>query len=408
MNQQFDRAFVGWLYEGPETGSSEAMSRALDAVHRTRQRPGWAVFERWIPMELTMRTAGLPRPRLVVIIAALLAAAVATTILLAGATHRAAPPFGPAGNGKIVVDVNATLWTADADGANPRALGADAGRDSSATFSPDGTRLAFLSRGADGRSSVLVTRAEGGDAVNVTGSMRVVPGDALSRIGWAPDGSWLVFESMDAGVGRLFVVNADGTGLRQLPSGDKARRSPTVSPDGTWLAYQEQSTGGPATSSLGISRPDGSEAHNLVTVNLTDGSFLRAQWSADSGRLAYFRSEGNAHVVATVDLDGVETVVSKPGDDPFNPVWSPDATRLAYGASAGVVVVDVATQSRVTIPPQLAGCDVFWSPDGTALLGLGASCTELYRIPLDDPGAATRIAVPAGTISFATWQRIAP
>lgn len=408
MTQQFDRAFVAWLHEGPEMGPSEAISRTLEAVHRTRQRPSWAVPERWIPMELTMRPAAFPRPVFLVVVAALLAAALATALLLAGSQRRPAPPFGPAANGAIVVDVDSTFWITDATGANPRALEAGQGFASSATFSPDGMRLAFLSRGSDGTFAILVTRADGSDAVNVTGAMKIVTGGALPRIGWAPDGSWLVFESTEGGVGRLFVVGADGTGLRPLASGDVEHRSPSVSPDGKWIAYQERSISGPATSALRISRPDGSDARTLVSVNLRDGSFLRAQWSSDSQRLAYFRSAGDGHLVATVDFAGVETVVSEPADDPFNPVWSPDATRLAYGAKSGVVVVDVATRARLTIPPRLAGCDVFWSPDGTALLGLGASCTELYRIPLDNPDAATQIAVPAGNISFATWQRLAP
>jgi Tol biopolymer transport system component len=361
-------------------------------------------------MELTMRRAIVPRPFLFVVLAALLAAAVATTILIAGAVRRPAPPFGPAGNGAIVMDLDSTLWITDGSGANPRALEVGRGRASSPAFSPDGTHLAFQSRADNGLSSIFVTRADGADAVNVTGTMSIITGEAQTRIGWAPDGSWLVFESTDSGLWRLFIVNMDGSGLRQLPASDADQKSPTVSPDGTWIAYQERSADAAARSSLVITRPDGTETRNLISVDVSDGSFYRAQWSPDSSRLVYFRTEGDVHVAATVDLNGRETIVSGPDDDVFNPVWSPDGNHLAYGGGAegGAVVVDLTTSSRQAIPAGVSGCDVFWSPDGSELLGLAPDCTSLYRIPLDDPDAATRIAVPSGTINVATWQRVAP
>lgn len=407
MNQQVDRTFAAWLREGPETGPSEAMGRAFDAIHRTGQRPRWAVADWWIPTRLAIQPAAASRPVLLVV-AVLLAAAVVAGLLLAGTPPRPAPPFGLAGNGVIVLDVGSTLWRVRPDGQGTTALQIGDGRAFSPTFSPDGTRLAYLSGESDrGPFSIIVARADGSDAVKVTGTMEVRSG-ALAAIGWAPDASWLVFESTHNSRQRLFVVGADGSGLRQLPADDRDQRWPSVSPAGTMLAFQVTDAGS-ATTALGVSRVDGTDARTLVSVEVRNASFAGSQWSADSQRIAYFRSGGGPHVVAIVDLAGVETVVSRPGEDAFNPVWSPDATRLAYATETdGVVVVDMTTKSRLPIPPGLGDCGVAWAPDGSALLGLGTSCTELYRIPLEDPGAATRIAVPAGTINNATWQRIAP
>jgi hypothetical protein len=77
--------------------------------------------------------------------------------------------------------------------------------------------------------------------------------------------------------------------------------------------------------------------------------------------------------------------------------------------TTGGFVVDVNDQTkRVLIPRAFSDCGIGWAPDATALLGLDAECTGLYRIPLADPRAATRIGLPEGPIDNATWQRTAP
>jgi hypothetical protein len=114
--------------------------------------------------------------------------------------------------------------------------------------------------------------------------------------------------------------------------------------------------------------------------------------------------------VGVAGLDGSETLVSLPGEDAFNVEWSPDGAHLLYALGSGeTVIVDTdAPADRVTIPMGLAGCGATWSPDATAILGLGSTCTRLFRIPIADPAAATPIDIPEGPINIATWQRTAP
>jgi Tol biopolymer transport system component len=408
MNQQTDRAFLEWLNDGPNTGPSEAMSRAAEAVHRTGQRPGWATVEWWVPSR-PVWFSGSQRLVLVTVLAALLLAAVVGVLLIAGTWPK---PAQLGGNGAIVVDVGSTLYQVEPDGSDPTVLAIGLGHAYSPTFSPDGTRFAFLSRQGDaGPFSIFVAGGDGRAAVNVTGAMEV-NGTELAGIAWAPDASRIVFESIAGGTSRLYTVGVDGSGLRPLFDDAESRKSPTISPDGTWLAYQLQSPTGDGAdfgSFLAVSRTDGSDERRLLSVDIINASFLGSQWAADSRRLAYFRSISGPHTVAITDLTGRETVVSQPGEDAFNPVWSLDGTRLVYATEAsGTVVVDVATGARQVLPLGLAECGAAWAPDGTALLGLGASCTELYRIPLSNPAAATRVALPPGQINVATWQQVAP
>jgi Tol biopolymer transport system component len=357
-------------------------------------------------MERSVRLSGSQRLVLLTLIAALLVAAAVGVLLLAGA--RLKPLLG--GNGAIVVDVASTLYRIEPGSSDPVVLPIGLGHAYSPTFSPDGTRLAFVTRaGATGPFSIWVAKSDGTDARSVTGAMEVQGGE-LAGLAWAPDAKSIVFASIKAGGNRLYTVRADGTDVRALPDSDDSRTWPSISPDGAWLAYQVQPLSGDVgKTSLGLSRVDGSDARILLSVDASDASFAGSQWAPDSSRLAYFRSGGRSHTVAIADLTGREVVVSRPDEDAFNPVWSPDGTRLLYATeSSGVVVVDLASSARQIIPKGYAECGAVWAPDGSAVLGLGASCTDLFRIPLANPAATVRLPVPTGSINTASWQAVTP
>ncbi|OGO55919.1 MAG: hypothetical protein A2V85_07845 [Chloroflexi bacterium RBG_16_72_14] len=360
-------------------------------------------------MQLTMRPAIVPRPLVILLAVALLAAALAGALLLAGSQNRLRP-FGLASNGAIIVDVDARLWRANADGSNPQVLEIGLGRAFSPVFSPDGTKVAFLSQAAERTPmSVFVANTDGSGARNVTGDMAVVAGP-LDSVAWSPDGTRLVFSSSDDGRLSLYVVGADGTGLAALTGADGSRRFPRWSPDGQWLAYQLKPSAVPGGTHLAISRPDGSDERRLQSVEDGNASFAAPQWSADSKRIAFFRKEGYAHVVGITDLDGTEEIVSVPGEDAVNPAWSPDDAHLLYTLANGAMVIinGDTPANRVTIPAGVAGCGASWSPDATVILGLGETCTQLFRIPVDDPASTTPIDIPEGPINIAAWQRTAP
>jgi Tol biopolymer transport system component len=408
MTNAPDRLLGEWLADGPDQGPRPALERALAATRRTPQRPGWTFVQRWLPMDLAMRRAFVPGPLILVLLAALVALALAGALLFVGSRHRPAPPFGPAANGPIILDVDGQLIRMRPDGSDPQPIALGLGAAYSPVFSPDGTRVAFLTGpGPNNPMSAFVANADGGDARNVSGEMNIV-GNRLAWGSWSPDSTKIAFATAADQWSRLYVVGADGSGLRAISGTDGDRKYPAWSPDGAWLAYQLTPADPSAGTALAIARPDGSGERVLVTGDRTLSSLAAPQWSPYGSTIAFTVTRFSHDRVGIVGPDRSVRFVSDP--DVAGGGWSPDGRSLLAAAnSGGGLILDVETSRvRTTIPEGFTECAAMWSPDGTVILGWGTDCRELWRIPVGDPAHPTRISLPDGLINDAAWQRLAP
>jgi WD40 repeat protein len=405
MTNASDRLLVEWLTEGPDNGPRPALERALAATRRTPQRPGWTFVQRWIPMELAMRRALVPRPLILILLAALVALVLAGVILSVGSPHRLPPAFGPAANGAILVDVDGQLISMRQDGSDARPIPIGLGLVHSPAFSPDGTKIAFLT-GPEQRKpqSLFLANADGSGARNVTGGLQIVA-NPIDEISWSPDGQSVAFGSIADGRWKVFVVGIDGTNLRAIGGDENDREFPAWSPDGAWIAYRIM-TG--TDTRLAIARPDGTNERVLVAGDRAPASLAGPKWAPVGSTIAFSVTRDSHDRVGIVGPDTRVRLVSDP--DVFGAAWSPDGrSLLATTLSNGGLILDVESWTvRTTIPRGLIDCAAMWSPDGTSILGWGRDCRELWRFPVADPAAATRVVVPDGLINVAGWQRLAP
>lgn len=149
------------------------------------------------------------------------------------------------------------------------------------TWSPDGKRLAFGSnRHGDRKWRVYVTWVEGreeaqelvfgespdwsradgrivfrgcGPTCEVWGlyvtdeqganQTLLVADPSATAPAWSPDGRWVAFMSNRDGNWELYMVGADGLGLRRLTNGPEHDGVPAWSPDGRWIAFLSHRTG---------------------------------------------------------------------------------------------------------------------------------------------------------------------
>jgi TolB protein len=418
MTDPTERAFAAWLLDGPDVGPPEGLARAIAQTRRTRQRPGWLVAERWLPMDQPMQRVLPPRPAILLLVAALIAAGLATAVYLGTQPRKLADAPAPAGNGLIAFDADGQVFVADADGRTPRRIEGGLGQSYSPTFSRDGTRIAFWSSrtGAQGPLSIFVAPADGSAPPVEINRERPSLGRHDVPLAWSPDGRTIAF----VGGNEILLAATDGSGITQLPTHDEpgatARRWPPVfSLDGRWLAYRE-SVGDVAR--LVALRTDGSEARRLVEAPNGSDAYTSIEWAPDSSRLVYHRPDPTREgigpgVVETVGIDGTIRPVSPRGEEAFDPSWSPDGRWIAFGINDGgrhrvVVAAPDGTQRRVLDAD--AGCVLGWSPDSRYLFGYASECfgPRLTRIPIDDPSAARIIDLPGSTSGRSSWQRVEP
>src|SRR5207249_748494 len=96
---------------------------------------------------------------------------------------------------------------------------------SQASFSPDGRLLAYVGQteGKDVLYLLDVARRE-------TVRRFDLPIEGVTSPSWSPDGGQLVFSGNEGGLTDLYVVNADGSGLRQLTHDRNGDVQPSWSP----------------------------------------------------------------------------------------------------------------------------------------------------------------------------------
>ena len=296
-----------------------------------------------------------------VLIAAMTPATRSVPAVRGSATPHVSPnPVRGRHNGKIVFISDRhykglSVWSMNPDGSSPTRLTDDKSRteklpdfspvyDSSPVWSPDGTKIAFISN-RDYLLSLYVMNADGSNA-------RLVADKPLepAEPAWSPDGGKIAFTAgVRASVGMskpstdIYVLNVDGSGLTQLTRDSGSNSSPSWSPDGKQIAFANNRDGN-GESRIWIMNADGSNQRILPNSQNASGTgFYGGQpaWSPDGTKIlftAYQACGGRGAVsiyVTNVDGTNSQLLTNDPNTCGWysSPRWSPDGTRILAGFS---------------------------------------------------------------------------
>jgi TolB protein len=143
---------------------------------------------------------------------------------------------------------------------------------------------------------------------------------------WSPDGSQLAFASTRSGNVDIWVVNADGSGLRQLTTHPGADQTPTWSPNGALIAFtSDRSTG--RDPQLYVMNADGGGQRRLTGERID-----RPTWSA-LNFIAFTVGTGPGNNIGLLDMStpgaGVKILTDSRGTNE-SPAVSPNGRHIAF------------------------------------------------------------------------------
>lgn len=225
----------------------------------------------------------------------------------------------------------------------------------------------------------------------------------------AGESGQIAFISDRSGNPEIYIINSDGSGVRQLTSNGRVNRSPVWSPGGDKIAFSSGTSG---QSDIYVMNADGTEQ-----TRLTDGSSdnLTPTWSPDGNKIAFATLIAGGYQIQVMDADG--TNVAQLTDTSSTianlaPKWSPDgrsilfySTRDQGDAEIYVMDSDGSDQRRVTLSPDSDGSPA-WSPDGLTIAfdSRRSADTEIYRMSVLGDGVRN-ISQSPGADHMPSWSR---
>lgn len=269
--------------------------------------------------------------------------------------------------GRLLVVQQGDLWLWEKGSARALAVGYTWRQP---RWAPDGTRFTYVYRG-NSFSDIFVTDVENRAPSRLTNSQSRIldDNDWNFHPTWSPDGRQIAFTS-DASTGSptLWLMNADGTNRRPLPTGIASLESVdhiSWAPDGGSLAIAFFTDRGPS---------------QVARLPLPTGG-------AANGRPAA------TVLTAAAVLTGAAVLTSLPGGA-MDPAWSPDGRWLAYAARDGrgvdvyVMRPDGSGATRLTNAGARMARAPEWSPDGRSLAYLSAESGtfEVWVLDLQEGG----------------------
>ena len=176
--------------------------------------------------------------------------------------------------------------------------------------------------------------------------------------GSSADGK-IVFTCFIEQIDQICIINADGTGRRQLTNLEATAFYASLSPDGQTVYFSSRQSGAYEIYSIDIN------GNNLTRLTQNIGTLYAPELSPDGSKII-FTSNGNGVWVMNADGSDPHAITFR---DDIDPTWSPDGSMIAFASNrSGTRQLYTAKASgkqinQVTDLTNMGGRST-WSPDG--------------------------------------------
>lgn len=213
-----------------------------------------------------------------------------------------------------------TLVVTDADGQNTQVALRSRDPLISLAWSPDGTRLAYVSF-ETGKPVVYVHTLSNGRRIAVANER-----GSNSAPAWSPDGKQLAVVLTRDGLSQVYLVNAEGGSLRRVTRSSGIDTEPAFSPDGKSIYFTSDRGGAPQIYRTSL---EGGEAQRVTFT----GSFnARPQISPDGKSMVYVTRRDREFRIAVMNLSNQQETLIGTGPKDDSPSFAPNSRWVIYSS----------------------------------------------------------------------------